>query len=138
MRFKRWFSLSACAVLLAAAGFGTVNAQGLTTGGVTGVVTGQGGRPIEGAQVEVRNAYASVISPAPSTIEPATRAASVGDGDAALHLWSRLRTPEEYAPHAGLSAYRYAYDLGAEWKSWTGLPFHPTQCEQMLWATFSA
>jgi hypothetical protein len=37
-------------------------------------------------QVEVRNAYASVISPVPSTIEPATRAASVGDGDAALHL----------------------------------------------------
>ena len=34
-------------------------------------------------QVEVSNAYASVISPAPS---PATRAASVGDGDAALHL----------------------------------------------------
>jgi chorismate dehydratase len=44
-------------------------------------------------------------------------------GDAALHLWSRLRTPEDYAPHAGLSAYRYAYDLGSEWKSWTGLPF---------------
>ena len=44
-------------------------------------------------------------------------------GDAALHLWSRLRTPEEYEPHPGLSAYRYAYDLGAEWKSWTGLPF---------------
>ena len=44
-------------------------------------------------------------------------------GDAALHLWSRLRTPEEYAPHAGLSSYRYAYDLGAEWKNWTGLPF---------------
>ena len=37
-------------------------------------------------QVEVTNAYASVISPAPSTIEPATRAAAVGDGDAALHL----------------------------------------------------
>ena len=37
-------------------------------------------------QVEVRNAYASVISPAPTTIEPSTRAASVGDGDAALHL----------------------------------------------------
>ena len=37
-------------------------------------------------QLEVSNAYASVISPAPSTIEPATRAASVGDGDAALHL----------------------------------------------------
>jgi chorismate dehydratase len=44
-------------------------------------------------------------------------------GDAALHLWSRLRNPSEYEPHAGLSAYRYAYDLGAEWKSWTGLPF---------------
>jgi chorismate dehydratase len=44
-------------------------------------------------------------------------------GDAALHLWSRLRNPSEYEPHAGLSAYRYAYDLGAEWKNWTGLPF---------------
>ena len=44
-------------------------------------------------------------------------------GDAALHLWSRLRHPGEYEPHAGLSAYRYAYDLGAEWKNWTGLPF---------------
>jgi chorismate dehydratase len=44
-------------------------------------------------------------------------------GDAALHLWSRLRHPGDYAPHAGLSAYRYAYDLGAEWKTWTGLPF---------------
>ena len=37
-------------------------------------------------QVEVSNAYASVISPVPSTTEAATRAASVGDGDAALHL----------------------------------------------------
>ena len=44
-------------------------------------------------------------------------------GDAALHLGSRLRTPEEYEPHTGLSDYRYAYDLGAEWKRWTGLPF---------------
>jgi len=44
-------------------------------------------------------------------------------GDAALHLWSRLRHPGEYEPHPGLSAYRYAYDLGAEWKNWTGLPF---------------
>ena len=44
-------------------------------------------------------------------------------GDAALHLWSRLRSPEDYAPHASLSAYRYAYDLGSEWKRWTGLPF---------------
>lgn len=37
-------------------------------------------------QIEVRSAYASVISPAPSTIEPSTRAASVGDGDAAVHF----------------------------------------------------
>ena len=44
-------------------------------------------------------------------------------GDAALHLWSRLRNPEDYEAHPGLSAYRYAYDLGAEWKNWTGLPF---------------
>jgi chorismate dehydratase len=44
-------------------------------------------------------------------------------GDAALHLGARLRSPEEYAPHASLSAYRYAYDLGNEWKSWTDLPF---------------
>jgi chorismate dehydratase len=44
-------------------------------------------------------------------------------GDAALHLWSRLRSPESlYGDHA-LTQYRFAYDLGAEWKSWTGLPF---------------
>jgi len=44
-------------------------------------------------------------------------------GDAALHLWTRLRSPDDYSPHPSLSAYRYAYDLGAEWKSWTDLPF---------------
>ena len=44
-------------------------------------------------------------------------------GDAALHLWTRLRNPDEYQPHPSLSAYRYAYDLGSEWKSWTDLPF---------------
>ncbi len=44
-------------------------------------------------------------------------------GDAALHLWSRLRSPELYPSDSGLSEYRYAYDLGAEWKQWTGLPF---------------
>lgn len=42
-------------------------------------------------------------------------------GDAALHLWSRLRSPNDH--DAGVAGYRYAYDLGAEWKSWTGLPF---------------
>src|SRR5215831_5802632 len=44
-------------------------------------------------------------------------------GDAALHLWSRLREPELYEDAESLSQYRYAYDLGAEWKRWTGLPF---------------
>jgi len=44
-------------------------------------------------------------------------------GDAALHLWSRIRNPELYPPNEDLSQYRYAYDLGAEWKNWTGLPF---------------
>lgn len=44
-------------------------------------------------------------------------------GDAALHLWSRLRTPELQDDGDRLSEYRYAYDLGAEWKAWTGLPF---------------
>jgi len=44
-------------------------------------------------------------------------------GDAALHLWSRLRSPELYSVDDGLTEYRYAYDLGGEWKQWTGLPF---------------
>jgi chorismate dehydratase len=44
-------------------------------------------------------------------------------GDAALHLWSRVREPELYPESETLSQYRYAYDLGAEWKNWTGLPF---------------
>jgi chorismate dehydratase len=44
-------------------------------------------------------------------------------GDAALQLWSRLRAPELYPADGTLTAYRYAYDLGAEWKQWTGLPF---------------
>ncbi len=44
-------------------------------------------------------------------------------GDAALHLWSRLRSPEQYVHDASIADYRYAYDLGAEWKAWTGLPF---------------
>src|SRR5215218_3739308 len=41
-------------------------------------------------------------------------------GDAALHLWSRLRSPELYPETEALSQYRYAYDLGSEWKAWTG------------------
>lgn len=44
-------------------------------------------------------------------------------GDAALHLWSRLRSPELYSNAGPATNYRYAYDLGGEWKQWTGLPF---------------
>jgi chorismate dehydratase len=44
-------------------------------------------------------------------------------GDAALHLWSRLRSPDTYPSDQLLSQYRYPYDLGSEWKAWTGLPF---------------
>jgi chorismate dehydratase len=44
-------------------------------------------------------------------------------GDAALHLWSRLGEREEPGADGALSSYRFAYDLGAEWKAWTGLPF---------------
>jgi len=44
-------------------------------------------------------------------------------GDAALHLWSRLRSPESVSGDHALTQYRFAYDLGSEWKSWTGLPF---------------
>jgi hypothetical protein len=41
---------------------------------------------IRSQQLEARSAYASVISPAPASIEPSSRAASVGDGDAAIHF----------------------------------------------------
>jgi chorismate dehydratase len=44
-------------------------------------------------------------------------------GDAALHLWSRLRSPESFSGDHALTQYRFAYDLGSEWKAWTGLPF---------------
>ncbi len=44
-------------------------------------------------------------------------------GDAALLLGSRLRDGGEQSGALDDLGYRYAYDLGAEWKSWTGLPF---------------
>ena len=37
-------------------------------------------------QREVSSAYAAVISPVPASIEPASRAASVGDGDGAIRV----------------------------------------------------
>ena len=36
--------------------------------------------------LEARSAYATLITPSPSSVEPSTRAASVGDGDMAIHL----------------------------------------------------
>lgn len=44
-------------------------------------------------------------------------------GDAALLLWSRLRSPDDYPQNDAPTLYQHAYDLGAEWKRWTGLPF---------------
>jgi chorismate dehydratase len=41
-------------------------------------------------------------------------------GDAALLLGSRAA---EEGGADGVPAYPYVYDLGAEWKAWTGLPF---------------
>lgn len=43
-------------------------------------------------------------------------------GDAALLLWSQLNAHESMAADP-TGEYRFAYDLGAEWKQWTGLPF---------------
>ena len=40
---------------------------------------------VHSRQLEVTNAYASVINPAPPSVEAASRAGSVGDGDVALH-----------------------------------------------------
>ena len=41
---------------------------------------------VHSRRAEMSSAYASVISPAPSAMEPATRAASAGDGDAVIHF----------------------------------------------------
>lgn len=41
---------------------------------------------IHSRQAEARNAYASVISPASSSVESPSRVSSVGDGDAAIHF----------------------------------------------------
>lgn len=41
---------------------------------------------VHSRHVEMSSTYASVISSAPGTIEPATRAAAIGDGDAAIHV----------------------------------------------------
>lgn len=44
-------------------------------------------------------------------------------GDAALRLGAHLQNAGERDQILDRLGYRYAYDLGAEWKRWTGLPF---------------
>jgi chorismate dehydratase len=44
-------------------------------------------------------------------------------GDAALLLGSSLQSPSVRDQLLDQLGYRYAYDLGAEWKGWTDLPF---------------
>jgi chorismate dehydratase len=44
-------------------------------------------------------------------------------GDAALRLGAYLHDPTERDDLLERLGYRYAYDLGAEWKRWTDLPF---------------
>ncbi len=41
---------------------------------------------VHSRQLEVSSAYATFINPTPPTIEPSTRAAAIGDGDAAIHV----------------------------------------------------
>lgn len=42
---------------------------------------------VHSRRLEANSAYAAVISPTAASIEPASRAASVGDGDAAIQLF---------------------------------------------------
>jgi chorismate dehydratase len=44
-------------------------------------------------------------------------------GDAALRLGAHLHDPRQRDGLLDRLGYRYAYDLGAEWKNWTDLPF---------------
>src|SRR5207237_368412 len=44
-------------------------------------------------------------------------------GDAALRLGAHLQDAGERDQLLDRLGYRYAYDLGAEWKNWTDLPF---------------
>ena len=44
-------------------------------------------------------------------------------GDAALRLSAHLHDPSSRDTLLDTLGYRYAYDLGSEWKNWTDLPF---------------
>ena len=41
---------------------------------------------VHSEQLEARSAYATLITPTPSSMEASTRGSSVGDGDMAIHL----------------------------------------------------
>ena len=47
--------LAAIAMLPAGAVFSRADAQGITTGAVTGFVTDSGGRPLDAVQIRIRN-----------------------------------------------------------------------------------
>ena len=55
MRFLRWSGLGALVGLLTLAAPTVGSGQGLTTGAVGGIVTDSTGRPLEGAQIQIRN-----------------------------------------------------------------------------------
>jgi outer membrane receptor for ferrienterochelin and colicin len=56
MRIHRWMSvLAAVAMLPAGAWLSRAEAQGITTGAVTGTVTDSGGRPLDAVQIRIRN-----------------------------------------------------------------------------------
>ncbi|MEO7520430.1 MAG: carboxypeptidase-like regulatory domain-containing protein, partial [Gemmatimonas sp.] len=52
---QRWLALAATATALLASTARLAAAQGLTTGAISGTVTENGSRPLENAQVEIRN-----------------------------------------------------------------------------------
>ena len=56
MKMRRWFVRVAAAVEFVVAGASLAGAQGVTTGGITGVVSTPSGQGIEAAQVQVTNA----------------------------------------------------------------------------------
>lgn len=41
---------------------------------------------VRSEQIEAQSAYATLISPSPTSVEPSSRAAAVGDGDMAIHF----------------------------------------------------
>ncbi|HEY0929663.1 MAG TPA: TonB-dependent receptor [Gemmatimonas sp.] len=52
---QRWLSVAAAVVALLSGATRTIDAQGLTTGAVSGLVTDETSKPLEGVQIEIRN-----------------------------------------------------------------------------------